>query len=322
MSIRFKNTSMAAIGECMLELSEASSAGHDKSLLQLGFGGDTLNTALYAARLGVNAHYVTALGDDARSHWLIEQWQKERIHTDCVHTLEGRQPGLYWIKTDSQGERSFAYWRGESAARELFDDQQRVVALKHQLASVGLVYFSGISLSLYSASGLQQFWELLTTLRAQGVVLAFDGNYRPRGWQCSEDARSAFSQAYSLCHIALPTYDDEVMLFGDRSEQETIDRLTAHGLQEVIVKRGPRGCLVAAEGNCSEVIASPCLRPVDTTAAGDSFNGAYLAARLAQWSPEDAAAAGNALAGTVIMHPGAIIAQSAMPQDLLLRLSQ
>jgi len=312
MSIRFLNSRMAAIGECMLELSECATR-HDQPLLQLGYGGDTLNTALYAARLGVSAHYVTALGDDPRSSWLIDQWQQEGIATQWVYTLAGRQPGLYWITTDEQGERSFAYWRGESAARELFMDEARVAALTEQLATVGLVYFSGITLSLYQSSSLHRFWPMLQVLRDRGVILVFDGNYRPKGWQHPRDARAAFSQAYRLCHMALPTHDDEVMLFDDASEQATLDRLAAQGVQEVVLKRGPKGCLVLAEGSCTEVLATPCQKPMDTTAAGDSFNAAYLAARLAGNNPIVAGRAGNTLAGTVIQHRGAIIPPGAMP---------
>ena len=304
---------MAAIGECMLELSECATH-HDQPLLQLGYGGDTLNTALYAARLGVTTHYVTALGDDPRSAWLIGQWQQEGIATQWVYTLAGRQPGLYWITTDQQGERFFAYWRGESAARNLFIDEARVAALTEQLAAVGLVYFTGITLSLYELNSLHRFWQMLEALRDRGVILVFDGNYRPKGWQYSREARAAFSQAYRLCHIALPTYDDEVMLFSDTSEQATLDRLAAQGLQEVVLKRGPRGCLVLAEGKCNEVLATPCPKPMDTTAAGDSFNAAYLAARMTGNDPIVAARAGNTLAGTVIQHRGAIIPPSAMPK--------
>ena len=312
MSIRFLNSRMAAIGECMLELSECASH-QDQPVLQLGYGGDTLNTALYAARLGVTAHYVTALGDDPRSAWLIDQWQQEGIDTQSVYTLAGRQPGLYWITTDEQGERSFAYWRGESAARELFMDEARVAALAEQLATVGLVYFSGITLSLYQPSNLHRFWHMLEILRDRGVILVFDGNYRPKGWQHPGDARAAFSQAYQLCHMALPTHDDEIMLFDDTSEQATLDRLAAKGVQEVVLKRGPRGCLVLAEGSCTEVLATPCQKPTDTTAAGDSFNAAYLAARLTGNDPIVAARAGNTLAGTVIQHRGAIIPPGVMP---------
>lgn len=313
MSIEFIDRRMAAIGECMLELSDCT-VSDDQPLLQLGYGGDTLNTTLYAARLGVAAHYVTALGDDPRSAWLIHQWQQEGIDTQWVHTLTGRQPGLYWITTDCQGERTFAYWRGESAARELFLDEFRVDVLTEQLATVGLVYFSGITLSLYHPDSLRHFWRMLETLRDRGVILAFDGNYRPKGWQHPRDARAAFSQAYNLCHIALPTYDDEVMLFSDTSERVTLDRLTKHGIPEVVLKRGAKGCLVLNDDGFAEVAASPCPQPLDTTAAGDSFNAAYLAGRLAGILPVDAATAGNVLAGTVIRHRGAIIARSAMPR--------
>lgn len=303
---------MAAIGECMLELSGLPQSG-DKCTLQLGFGGDTLNTALYAARLGVSTHYVTALGDDPRSQWLIRQWHKEEINTDWVFELADRQPGLYWITTDSAGERSFAYWRGEAAARELFDNAERAAALTEALATVGLVYLSGITLSLYAPESLERFWTMLETLKERGVIVAFDGNYRPRGWLSPEDAQSAFLRAASLCHIALPTFEDEVMLFGDASEEATIDRWLSLGAQELVLKRGERGCVVATREQQTSVPIPSSVAVIDTTAAGDSFNAAYLSGRLAGHTPVVAANFGNRLAGSVIAHRGAVIPKSAMP---------
>ena len=312
MNFPLQKSGCAAIGECMLELS-GSPQGHGASTLTLGFGGDTLNTALYMSRLGAPCQFVSAVGDDQHSDWLLSQWQSEGIGVDHVARIRGRVPGLYWITTDAQGERSFSYWRSESPARELFDESARANELLAALRDYGLIYFSGITLSLYGDVGLERFFDLLTELRKDGAIIAFDGNFRPRGWSSVERARSAFTRACGLSHLVLPTFDDEVALFGDDSPAHAIDRILALGADEVVLKLGANGC-IASDTNSSVPVSAPePKQPVDTTAAGDSFNAAYIAARMRGADKAAAANSGNALAGEVIMHRGAVIPLSAMP---------
>ena len=97
---------VASIGECMIEI--AVKPGGDA---QLASGGDTLNTAVYLARQGVAVDYVTALGDDPYSDEMLARWQAEGVGTGLVPRLPGRVPGLYMIRTDDRGERTFHYWR-------------------------------------------------------------------------------------------------------------------------------------------------------------------------------------------------------------------
>jgi 2-dehydro-3-deoxygluconokinase len=313
MSVDIRPSGFAALGECMLELSEPSDR-IDATQLQLGFGGDTLNTALYVARLGVPSSYVTAVGDDYRSDWMLARWQHEGISTDLVARFPGRQPGLYWITTTPEGERSFAYWRKESPARELFDEPNHVTYLTNALASYGIVYLTGISLSLYNAAARERMFTALQRLRDQGVTLCFDGNFRPAGWSSASEAREAFERACRLMHIVLPTFEDEQALFGDVSPTQTADRLRGWGVDEVVVKLGRDGCLVADVQRIESVNTEVIGNPVDTTAAGDSFSAGYLAGRYNGLPPNAAAALGNQLAGVVIMHRGAIVPRSAMPE--------
>jgi 2-dehydro-3-deoxygluconokinase len=296
----------------MLELRSVGMAA-ETTQLSLGFGGDTLNTALYLARLGVSVEYVTALGDDARSDWLLSEWQQEGIGTDHVVLIPGRRPGLYWITTDQNGERSFDYWRGESAARLLFEDEANSQRLSHALSQCGVVYFSGITLSIYTPAARDRLFTLLATLRGQGVVIGFDGNYRPAGWPSPVEACDAFERACRLADIVLPTFDDERALFGDQTPHATLARLSAWGVPETVLKLGAEGCLIRGGGVDLRVATEPVTQPVDTTAAGDSFSAGYLAARYRGESMEAAAHMGNRLAGTVIMHPGAVIPRAAMP---------
>ncbi len=301
---------VASIGECMVEFSAATDG-----LFARGFGGDTLNTALYLARLGVDTSYVTALGDDPLSDAMLAAWKAEGIKTDEVMCLPGRLPGLYMIERDARGERSFLYWRDRAPAREFFDRADD--GALERLSRFDWLYLSGISLSLYGESGRARLTELLGAVRRNGGRVAFDGNYRPRGWGDTAIARRAFNDILPLVDLALPTLEDEQALFADADATCCISRLKDAGIKEIVVKRGPLGCLIDAEGGFLDIPPHKAVRPVDTTAAGDSFNAGYLAARIGGASLIDAARAGHRLAGIVIMTPGAIIAREAMPKNIV-----
>ena len=164
---------IAAIGECMIELREQADGTFARS-----FGGDTLNTAVYMARLGVDVDYVTALGDDAWSDEMISAWQSDGIGTSQVIRKTGRLPGLYVIQTDKHGERRFSYWRGQSPARDIFDGEKQP-----DLSNYDYIYLSGITLSLYGEQGRSNLYATLKSASANGAKIIFDTNYRPRNGQ-------------------------------------------------------------------------------------------------------------------------------------------
>ncbi|HJM52095.1 MAG TPA: sugar kinase [Alphaproteobacteria bacterium] len=290
---------VAAIGECMIEIS--GPAGRAR----IGFGGDTLNTAVYLARAGVSVDYLTALGDDPFSDEMLRAWQAEGVGIEGIVRRPGRLPGLYLIRTNEGGERSFYYWRDRAPARELFAGDG--AAVLESLAAYDWVYLSGITLSVIGAAGCQALAGRLGELKAGGLRLAFDSNYRPRGWPEAAAARTEFDRLLPLVDIALPTLDDEQALYGDGDGAACAARHRAAGVAEVVVKMGADGCLVAAEGGTTTIPVPETLAPVDTTGAGDSFNAAYLAARLAGRAPAAAAAAGHQLAARVIGCHGAIL---------------
>ena len=298
---------VACIGECMVELSERP----DGSLAR-GFGGDTLNTALYLARLGVAVDYVTALGDDVWSTEMAAAWGREGIGLDRIRHLPGRMPGLYIIRTDAAGERSFHYWRDQAAARDLFAEPG-AAGTRAALAAYDLVYVSGISLSLYGETGRAALSETLAALRARGGRVAFDTNYRPRGWPDRALARAAFRTALAQADLIFASVEDLDGLFGEAGE----DAVLRHRGRAEIVLRASRGpepvARVLHGGSDAAVPAGPVARVVDTTAAGDSFAAGYLAARMAGLAPEAAAARAHRLAGAVIGHRGAVIPREAMP---------
>ncbi|MFG1378161.1 sugar kinase [Xanthobacter autotrophicus] len=296
---------VVCVGEVMVELARGSDGRFG-----LAYGGDTFNTAVYLARSGVAVAYATALGDDTFSSEILALGAAEGVDMSIVPRLKGRVPGLYLITTDEAGERSFNYWRDTAPARTLFEAEgwQQVAAA---LVGARAVYFSGITLSLYSNQGLGRFLATLemagSTTQSQ-TLRVFDGNFRPRNWAGDLNrARTVFAEAMKRSSMALPTFEDEVILWGDASPAATIERMTTYGLTEVVVKNGAAGALVHADGRTVEVPVERALAPLDTTGAGDSFNAGYLAARLQGASPEDAARAGHRLAAEVIMHRGAII---------------
>src|SRR5215471_16297509 len=290
----------------------------DAQSLKIGFGGDTLNTAVYLARLGASAgikvDYVTALGDDAYSEAMLAGWRAEGVGTSLVARLPGRLPGLYIIRTNAQGERGFTYFRSAAAARDLLRDG-RDAGLTKSLAGFACVYLSGITLSILDEPQRQLLVAMLDRLRAGGTRVAFDGNYRPAGWPDTDAARRWMTAVLQRCDIALPTLDDEQRLFGDKDAEGCAARLHGQGVDDVVVKLGAAGSRVSFRegGGASTIPPALVGKVVDTTAAGDSFNAGYLAARLLGRDAAAAAAIGNRLAAAKVQHPGAIMPRDAMP---------
>jgi 2-dehydro-3-deoxygluconokinase len=289
------------VGECMLELTSAG----DRTL-RLGFAGDTYNTAVYLRRtadnFGLDAEvgYLTGLGDDAYSDAMRDAWRAELI-VDRSLRLAGRLPGLYAVSTTEDGERSFNYWRGESAARELFAGTHWITAL-----SGDLVHLSGITLQLTSPPSREALVARLRELRRAGTQVSFDTNYRPAGWPSANAAVTAIAAICAECDIVLASQDDEEMLHGAARPEEHVRRLAATTGAEVILRNGSDGAYVNAGDAVIHAPAATVDNVVDTTAAGDAFAGAYLAARLDGAVPSRAAAVGNAVAAHVIQIPGAI----------------
>ena len=298
--------SVVSVGEVMIELTRGPDSRYG-----LAFGGDTFNTAVYLARAGVDVAYATALGDDPYSDALLALASAEGVGTELIVRVPDRTAGLYLVETNAAGEHSFYYWRDHAPARELFELPQWGV-IAERLLACRLIYFSGVTLSLYSNVGIGRFLALVELARKNGVKIAFDGNFRPRGWKGDvARTRTVFMEALKRVDIALPTFDDEALLWGDASPDATVERLQAFGIGEIAVKNGAKGALVLNAGTRELVPVPQIVVPIDTTAAGDSFNAGYLAARLAGEAPVGAAASAHRLAGEVIRHPGAIMPRAA-----------
>lgn len=304
---------IAVIGECMIELSQNGTG------LSRGFGGDTLNTAVYIARQterqALNVHYVTALGNDSFSQEMLRAWRQEEIDTTLVQQLENKLPGLYVIETDETGERTFYYWRNDAAARYWLDGPQ-ADAICRRLAQFDYLYLSGISLAILSSEARRKLMALLHQCRANGGQVIFDNNYRPRLWQNREEAQQAYREMLSCTDTAFLTLDDEDALWGQMPVEQVVKRTRDFGVQEIVIKRGADACLVYLNDEAPLEVAAVKLaqeQVIDTTAAGDSFSAGYLAVRLSGGAPQQAAERGHLTASTVIQHRGAIIPRAAMP---------
>jgi 2-dehydro-3-deoxygluconokinase len=287
---------IVCIGEGMLELSRPAGDW------QLAYGGDTLNTAIHLARAGHNVAFFSALGTDPLSRGAKEAWRAEGLDTSLVLDHPARHIGLYAVATESDGERSFTYWRDESAAREMFALPGGETALS-AAAEADLLVFSLVSLAILPPGGRARLLRLASAVRARSGRVAFDGNYRPPLWRGEGDPVFAREAAIACADIGLPTLDDETALTGEVDPGAIAARWAELGCLETVVKLGAAGCWIPS----GEIVAPKhVLQPVDTSGAGDAFNAGYLAARLRGAGIAEAASAGNALASRTIMYPGAV----------------
>lgn len=290
-----------SIGECMIEMS----GGEDRQY-RLGYAGDTLNTAWYMrALLGRDwaVDYFTGLGEDRYSGDIKAFLDAHDIGTGHIRTVPGRRPGLYMIHQE-KGDRHFTYWRDTSAARLLAEDKD---ALAKAVEGASMVYFSGITLAILAPRARGRLLGAVVRARDAGARIVFDTNLRPALWTSQRVMAGVLTAAASLCDVVLPTHGDEAPVFGDKSVEDTADRYLELGVEEVVVKDGAGDALIATADDRVRVAPAPGAKVVDATGAGDSFNGAYLSARIAGKSLKEAAEAAHRVAGIVIGQKGALV---------------
>lgn len=306
-----KSLKIALIGECMIELQEIA-PGETKQT----FGGDTLNTAIYCARLArdlpLQIDYVTALGQDSFSDKMTRFWELEGVGSELVLRQEGELPGLYYIELDDQGERIFHYWRSAAAAKKCFEYPESDVILE-RLADYNGIYLSGISLAILTPQSLAILIQRLSELAARGVSIYFDCNYRPHLWTSKEQAIAIYKQLYGISDIVFLTTEEADTLLECVQGHEVHQKLQSFGAKESILKDGENPCTIFSENEIFEVPAQEVAKVVDTTAAGDSFSAVYLVARRFGCAPVDAARMAHQTAAYVVCHRGAVAPLEQMP---------
>lgn len=290
-----------SIGECMAELSPLLVDG----VYALGFAGDTFNTAWYLARCApeVTVSYLTAIGADRLSNDLRALIAQSGISDAFVQTSDDRTLGLYLISLDN-GERSFSYWRDQSAARTLADDPD---LLKRAINTADIVYFSGITYAILDAGGRSNLLAALRQGRRDGKTIVFDPNLRPRLWGSDAEMLDSIMDAARVSDVVLPSFEDEADWFGDADKGATAARYSEAGATTIIVKDGGRSVLYRSRDGQGEVAVDPLGSVTDSTAAGDSFNAGYLAAMSRGWALEDCVRAGCGVSRQVVQECGALV---------------
>lgn len=300
---------VACFGEVMIELMFEELPGATEA----NIAGDTFNTAVYLRRVLPGEHkvdYVTALGEDHLSGKMLDAIEKHGLGGTRIRRVPAKLPGVYSITLDDQGERSFSYWRSDSAARQMFETNDGPDF--SILDGYDVVYTSGISLAILPDATRLAFFDWLQQFKRRGGVFAFDSNYRPALWESRELAAERTHTAWTLCDIALPSLDDEMALYGE-TEKQVIARFQHYDYSSGAIKRGARAPILLGQFKPKEFSFPVVSEVADTTAAGDSFDGGFLGTFLSYADTGKAALSGHQLASAVIQSKGAIVPT---PSDL------
>ncbi|MGO9391792.1 sugar kinase [Rhodoblastus sp.] len=274
-------------------------------LYRRGFAGDTLNTCWHMAQLlGDRAEvgYLTRVGTDAFSSQFVDFITANGMDASTIERDPLRTIGLYVLSLAGV-ERSFSYWRETSAARRLADDVEALSALLNDCA---MIHVSGITLGVIGEIGRRNLFHALAAARASGAVISFDPNVRLRLWTDVAELKTATREMFEITDIALPSFDDEALIWGDADPEATVTRVAALGVDEVVVKNGADDVSLQLGDKSWRAATPPKTDIRDTTGAGDSFNAGYLAARFIGTDPLAACAIAQGVAGEVIRCFGAL----------------
>jgi len=284
-----------AFGEAMIEFNQASK---DRPDYLQGFGGDTSNFCVAAARQGVSAGYVSALGDDHFGRLLLGMWQAEGVDTSCVRIDPAAPTGVYFVSHGPHGH-AFDYLRAGSAASRYAPRDLPLDAI----ASARVLHLSGISVAI-SSSACDAAFEAIAHARRHGVQVSFDTNLRLKLWPLAR-ARAVMTEVLRQTHICLPSWDDVAVLTGLDNRDAIVDWLLAHGARVVALKLGREGAYVATTDE-RRVVPGRVVAAVDATGAGDCFGGAFIARLVEGDDPFTAARYANAAAALSTEGYGAV----------------
>ena len=294
-------------GECMLELSFLNRNHQPK------YSGDAINFGIYLKRISPlsNVRFFSSVGYDRLSNDMIAYLKRESIDTQLVFRTRNKTVGLYMIDTDSMGERTFNYWRSDSAAKRLITSSDKEV-LKQALRKANYFYFSGITLAILNKQSKSKLLAMAENIRAEGKNVIFDPNFRPTLWRNQNEAKAFTQKAYSIANIILSSSNDEKALFDLSSTEEIKKHLASYPASEIVLTSGQDNILILYQDNWTEVKPQKAKEVVDTTSAGDAFNAGYLAARDSGLPPVEAVRQGSSLAAKVVASEGAIISLTDM----------
>ena len=288
---------LLCLGEPMLELNRQPPDAQGRSLYLEGFGGDSSNAAIAAARQGAAVGYISALGDDPAGRAFRALWTEEGVDHSFVRTDPAAPTGLYLVTHDAAGHR-FAFFRTGSAASRMGPEDVPADAI----AGAKILHLSGISQAI-SNSACDAGFRAIALARAAGVRVSYDTNLRLRLWPAAR-AAAVIHAAIAQADIALPSLEDATALTG-LTEPDAVADFYLRLCPLVVLKCGAAGALVATR-EARQRIAGHRLASVDATGAGDTFCGAFLARTLAGDDPFTAATYANAAAALATMGYGAV----------------
>lgn len=289
-------TDVLALGEAMIEFNQVH-AENPYTWLQ-GFGGDTSNMAIAAARLGVRSGYVTRVGNDAFGGRLIDLWTQERVSIDGVAIDEGAPTGVYFVSHDASGH-AFSYLRAGSAASRMTPASLPLAAIR----ATRVLHLSAISQAI-SASACDACFAAIDAARAAGARISYDTNLRLALWPLVR-ARAIVRETLRFADWALPGQDDARHLLGTEDPVRIVGACHELGSRVVVLKLGRAGCVVS-DGKRREAIVGQRVAAVDATGAGDCFDGAFIARIAAGDDVFAAARFANAAAALATMGYGAV----------------
>jgi 2-dehydro-3-deoxygluconokinase len=297
-----KTRDIVALGEAMVEFNQTPNQPQDEAPLYLqGFGGDTSNAAIAAARAGARVAYLSRLGTDRWGDRLMDLWQRENVDTRTVLRDAHAPTGIYFVSHDAQGHH-FSYARAGSAASRM-QAQDVLQYWGEAIAQSQWLHLSGISLAI-SASACDTAFAAMQHARHVGTRVALDSNLRLSLWPLAR-AQACIRHAISLCDLFLPSLEDITALTGLTQAQDIIHWSHAQGAAQVVLKLGADGAL-ASDGQSQRTVPGHTVQAVDATGAGDCFAGNLLARLSAGESLWDATAYANAAASLSVQGYGAV----------------
>ena len=290
-----------SIGECMAEFSPDEQLGK----FNLGFAGDTFNTAWYIANnhADVNSAYFSKVGDDELSDQMLKFMSDNQVDTRYITTVAGSTIGLYLISLVN-GERTFSYWRNKSAATFL---GQNVDDVGNAMKKQDMIYFSGITLAILDQNSRENLFSCLKSARRAGKKIAFDPNLRPKLWNDKKEMCDVIMAGANLSDIILPSFEDEATWFLDADPMSTLARYQNVGAETVVVKNTGDPVSFWSQHGTGTYLVESVEKIIDSTAAGDSFNAEILVGLLREIPLADAINNAANLAKKVLMGQGALV---------------
>ena len=291
---------ICAIGECMMELTNAKHALYSQSI-----AGDTLNFTSYLDKKIFNTSYFTAVGTSDVSKRVISFLQKQKIKTNLVSRISSHEIGLYLIENSKVGEKIFYYWRDNSAAKFFFNNQN-IKQCQNQLKKFQYVYFSGITLSLFDNNNFHKFLSLIEFLKKKQIKIIFDFNIRIKRWS-KKKLFSYFSKILLFVDILFASGEDLNFLKGNASLKTFKNLIQKYNIEHGIYRNNARLNYSFYKDKRYFIKNKIKNKVIDTSGAGDGYNAVYISKFIKFNDPQKALHAASEIGAKIIMKKGAIV---------------